>query len=242
MTGRSPVDGTVKVMRFNWPKYALAAGTPVAAVAARLLGAAPAAILGLTIVALAAAVWTVTSVAVTWWVYDHGDVYGVIADRSTGAAGGPWVAVHAGFDDATARVAAVRGRPAAVLSLRSAAGASIDRAARAHPAPGVPVRAGRLPLAPGRTARLFLSFSAHEVRDRTDRAALFAAVAAALCPGGEVVMTEHVLDTANVAAYGPGALHFRTRRSWLRFAAAAGLDLVDERRLTPFVRSFTWRR
>jgi hypothetical protein len=240
MTGRSPIGGTARVVRFNWPKYALVAVLAITAGGAVTAGAASPVVTGLAVVAMAGMVWSVVSLVVTWWVYDHRDIYG---DAGGAAPEGPWVAVHAGFDDATPRLEdGPHGRPAAVLSLRTRGGASIDRAARIHPAPGLPARAGALPLADGRAARVHLTFAAHEVRDGDARTALFAGIARALRPGGDVVVTEHVLDTANLAAFGPGALHFRTRRTWLDLGAAAGLELVDESRLTPFVRRFTWRR
>jgi SAM-dependent methyltransferase len=232
------------VARFNWPKYAAAAGLGAAAVyLVAGVGVAPLLAAGLVVGAGAGAVWTLTSVAATWWVYDHRRVYDLIAAPTPAQAGpGPWVAVHAGFDDATPRLAARQGPPAAVIALRSDAGASIDRAARRFPAPGLPARPGALPLADGRAAAAYLSFAAHEVHGGPARAALFAGLARALRPGGRLVVTEHVLDPANLAVYGPGALHFRTRRTWLAGGAAAGLVLVDETRLSPFVRRFTWQR
>jgi SAM-dependent methyltransferase len=226
--------GTAAVVRFNWPKYALVGVVVIAAVAAGPV-VPPAAAAGVA----ATAALSVVSLAATWWVYDHRRVYDLIADSPPG---GPWVAVHAGFDEATPRLARRLGRPAAVIALRHAGGASIDRAAHLRPAAGLPAEPGHLPLATGRAARVHLSFSAHEVRDPDATRALFAELARALRAGGRLVVTEHVVDPATVAVYGPGALHFRTRRHWLAVAAAAGLAPVAEDRLTPFVRRFTWER
>jgi hypothetical protein len=239
MTGRSPTHGVATVVRFNWPKYALALALVPVAIVTALVGPGPRVTAAVTVVAALGAAWGLSSLVASWWVYDHADVYGRIAGDTPP---GPWVAVHAGFDEATPRLAGDHSVPAAVVSLRTLAGASIDRAARLRPAPGTPARPAALPLAAGRAARLYLSFAAHEVRDPGERAALFAGAALALAPGGELVVTEHVIDAANLAVYGPGALHFRPRRTWLALGAGAGLHLVDEVRLTPFVRRFTWRR
>ena len=43
-------------------------------------------------------------------------------------------------------------------------------------------------------------------------------------------------------AYGPGGLHFLSRRTWLRTFAAAGLAVVGETSLTPWVRRFELRQ
>lgn len=45
-----------------------------------------------------------------------------------------------------------------------------------------------------------------------------------------------------LAPFGPGFLHFHSRRVWTRCFAAAGLAVHEEFSITPFVRIFVLRR
>jgi hypothetical protein len=89
---------------------------------------------------------------------------------------------------------------------------------------------------------VFVTFAAHEVRDRAAQRALFGELRAALRPGGQLMITEHARDLANFAVYGPGALHFQPLATWRDRAAEAGLSPASETAITPFVHRLVWRR
>jgi hypothetical protein len=56
------------------------------------------------------------------------------------------------------------------------------------------------------------------------------------------VIVEHLRDAATILAFGPGAWHFARRQDWFDAGTSAGLELVDERRLSPWVRGFVFER
>ena len=78
----------------------------------------------------------------------------------------------------------------------------------------------------------------HELRSDRERSAWFAEARRCLGRGGRVVLVEHLRDSANFLAFGPGFLHFYSRGSWRRAWESAGFRSADEFRVTPWVHVF----
>lgn len=200
---------TAKVIRFNWPKDlgALAIGTAaLAAGAARAPGwiRCP-----LWAACVPGGLWTLTSLAATWWVYDHRMVYQRLTAGMPDA--GEWAAVHAGFDDSVPALRASIGRPPAIADkIPVSPGASLRRARKLSEhssADGLPLTASSLD-------SIFVTFAAHEVRDTPGQRALFTALRRALRPGGcntrrvpAVSLLTLNLTVTGVLLVGLGALH-----------------------------------
>jgi SAM-dependent methyltransferase len=87
----------------------------------------------------------------------------------------------------------------------------------------------------------FLLFAAHELRRASSRERFFREIRRVLAPSGTVLLVEHARDLANFAAFGPGFLHFMPGKEWKRLAKIAGLKVVIERRMTPFVKIYLLR-
>ena len=85
---------------------------------------------------------------------------------------------------------------------------------------------------------VFLIFAVHELRDCRARHTFFQEVARVLKPEGCAVLVEHLRDFENFLAYGPGCLHFHSRRTWTVAFDAASLRVRSERTITPFVHIF----
>jgi SAM-dependent methyltransferase len=228
---------TTKVIRFNWPKYLGAVAMATAALAAEAAGAPGWIRYPLWAVCVPGSVWTLTSLAATWWVYDHRKVY----ERLTAGLPdvGEWAAVHAGFDDSVPALrAAIERPPATVAEIAVSPGASLRRARKLSQRS----TAGGWLLTASSLDSIFVTFAAHEVRDASGQRVLFTTLYRALRPGGRLVVTEHSRDAANFAVYGPGALHFQPLATWCARAAEAGLTQTHQMSITPFVRRVVFQR
>jgi SAM-dependent methyltransferase len=238
----STVAGTADVVRFNWPKYVGAAALlPIAALVASL-GLPSPVIAAVWLVSGAGLLWTTTSLAATWWVYDHRRVYDSIARDLVDI--GDWASLHAGFDASTPVLTSRIGRPPVhVVALSGHAGPSLRRARGAAPSPSTITGAvNGLPMESATLTTMFATFAAHEVRDHRDQEQLFAELHRVLRPGGRLVLAEHHRDLANFAVYGPGAFHFQSAHRWTALADGSGFTLESDTKITPFVRRVVWRR
>jgi len=89
---------------------------------------------------------------------------------------------------------------------------------------------------------VFIVFTAHEFRRAEARERLFIEVQRVLRDSGRVVLVEHLRDANNFAVFGPGVFHFLSRRAWMKSTKPAGLLMLNDTRITPFVHVFTFRK
>jgi len=182
----------------------------------------------------------------TWW------VFGASARRRWDwverAAGSPtrWLNLTTGFDDSTLTLRQRLGEGGRTLDIFDAAKdhePALKRARHRFPPPGRSVvrTAIDVEIESASAETVLLLMSAHEAHG-SDRIALFRSAARALTPDGRIVVVEHLRDLANALAFGPGAWHFSTRREWLAVADGAGLELIEETRLSPFVAGMLFTR
>jgi SAM-dependent methyltransferase len=242
--------GVVKIVRFNIQFYLLSAA---ALSGAGLLIASRKLPLWLELMlscgAAVVAFWTASSLFVSWYVYDHAGVTRwQWLPRIITVPPYRWANIHAGLDESTSALRQLfPGTEGTVLDIYDPGEMtepSIARARRIH-ASTEPFRNGKyddLPLPEGDCDAVFILFAAHEVRAAEHRTRLFRETARALREDGRIVLVEHLRDWKNFLAFGPGFLHFHSRRSWLRNIRDAGLVVEHESSVTPFVECFVLRR
>jgi SAM-dependent methyltransferase len=228
--------GAGQVLRYNWPAYAGAAGVLALALIAPRKLRRP-----LMAVGLGGAWFAAASLVITNLVYDRSEFatwewpHGVLEGRPVRVA-----ALHAGLDNVSANLRRLwPGVEIQVIDFYDADTMTEPAIARA--------RAGRRhgdALAELRSDldAAFVVLAAHELRTREDRAAFFRRVGGALGPHGRLVLLEHLRDPQNALVYGPGVLHFLPRAAYLAAFDDAGLELLQERSMTPFLRLFVLGR
>lgn len=243
---RGRCHGLRQIVRFNWPFYALAAAFTVSA--PWLARACPRGLVSDLLwqsgVALASA-WMFGSLAASWIVYDRSPLMaGAWIPPALGFRPDSWVNIHAGLDEWTPILRRVlggaRGRVLDIFDAAEMTEPSIARARRLARSTGrsEPADFRRLPLPASSIDAAFLLLSAHELRTDSARRALFEEIHRVLSRGGRAIVAEHLRDGPNAMAFGPGALHFHSRRTWTRSFEGTGFAIHREFSITPFVRIF----
>ena len=193
--------------------------------------------------------WTISSLLVSWYVYDFAGVTRWTWMRTRlDKAPRKWVNIHAGLDESTAALKVLfPDSESVVIDIYDAVEMtepSIARARRMFPAkePFITGKFDSLPLPGGDRDGAFLLFAAHEVRAPEHRTQLLCETSRILKENGEAVLVEHLRDWPNFFAFGPGFLHFRSERSWRKSIQEAGLQVERESTITPFVHCFFLRK
>jgi len=239
--------GVRQIVRFNWPFYVVGLLVLLAGALVLLFAPLPHP-LGLLgwVGMFAAAWWYFASLIVSWWVYDVSSVMSAewlaaLVDSSPRQ----WVALHAGLDEMTPRLAAGWGSPVAVLDFFDAVEmteSSILRARRLarNSFPSTLAPHDSLPVADRSLDAAVIVFAAHELRGESARRALFGELYRSLRPGGALLIVEHERDFANFVAFGPGFLHFLPAGSWNAVPLSVGFSRGCRVKNTPFVTAYRW--
>jgi len=247
---RKPFEGMFTIVRFNWPWYLGALIVVATSLPVAVLVPLPGWMGWLFLLAAAcAAYFFVVSLWAAHLIYDQSPLYrwGWLT-TTLSAPLRQLVNIHEGFDETSEALRQLF--PQARLTIfdlynpLTSTEPSIARARRYRPAklPAISVDAAHLPMETASCDGIVLFLAAHEIRTAEGRTRFFAELHRILGPGGQALLVEHLRNLPNALAFGPGCLHFYTRREWRRLVQESGLLLKEERAITPFVRLFVLKK
>lgn len=243
-TVRKPFQGVTNIVRFNRPFFLVG----FSLVIAFLFGALFSPDLGRTLLLLfSLIIFTalVIPLLVSLYVYDSSGLYELkwLESYITGSEK-LVVNINAGFDESSELLGDKM--PSATIKVFDFYDAdkhtepSIKRAREYYPAyPGtITIAADKIPLEDNSADKIFVLFSAHEIRNPGERILFFRELERLLSPGGKIFVMEHLRDFKNFLAYNIGFLHFHSKSSWLNTFKKANLSVLKELKHTAFISIF----
>ena len=241
---RKPFQGVWNIVRFNWQFYVLAiVSTIVLLLLRNNFNAALRAASDILMVLIIGS--TLISLVVSCYIYDFSSLYNLSwLNNLPIKNNGKIVNINAGFDE-TSNLLKSKFANSELIVLdfydpTKHTEVSIKRARKAYPPfPNTQqVKPTDLPLQDNSADKIFAILSAHEIRNKEERKSFFQELRRVLSPTGQIIVTEHLRDTANFLAYNIGAFHFHSKASWLNAFESSGLRVVEEIKITPFITTF----
>ncbi len=239
---RTPFQGVYNIVHFNWHFYVLSIGFVFVTLVLTSFLSEEFLFFSYVICCLIM-VPTIFSLLVSYYIYDRSGLYDLNWLGESGIRG-KTVNIHAGFDETSSLLnEKFKFTDFMVLDFYDPSKhteISIKRARAAYPAfPGTKqVTAANLPLGDQSMDNIFVLFSAHEIRNETERIKFFKELNRVIKPTGKIFIMEHLRDAANFIAYTVGFFHFYSKAAWFRAFRVARLAIQDEVKYTPFISIF----
>ncbi|HEY8955677.1 class I SAM-dependent methyltransferase [Chitinophaga sp.] len=238
---RAPFQGIGNIIRFNWHFYVLFLLLLVVGLLFTQYTLTRLMLCG-------AAIATLLSLLVSWYIYDRSDLYTLQWLDDMGLRPRHIVNIHAGFDETSHLLA--HKYPEADLQVfdfynpEMHTEVSVERARKRYaPYAGTKViSTAAVPLEPASVDVVFLLLAAHEIRDPSERTVFFKELHRCLAPDGKIVVLEHLRDIPNFIAYTIGFLHFFPGATWKKAFNSAELQLEKEKKITPFLSAYTLQK
>jgi ubiquinone/menaquinone biosynthesis C-methylase UbiE len=241
---RKPFQGVTNIVRFNWHLYLLS----IAAVLTMLI--ADHFIHNkyqfyINILIIVVTVATLISLLASLYIYDLSDLYSLHwLDKLNISPNSRMVNINAGFDETSSLIALKY--PRAEFSVfdfydpQKHTEISIKRAGKAYPPYKNTTRisTSALPMDNNSADSILVIFAAHEIRNDDERVVFFKELNRVVKDEGKIIITEHIRDLPNFAAFNIGVFHFLSMSSWLTTFSKSGLKIAEEIKITPFITTF----
>ena len=247
-TTRGLYQGVLQILQFNRRMYLIATAGILAAALAWPFLPTPGRI-ALALCVMPAMFWMASSLLVSHYIYDRFPLYDFRwIVRMLSRVPRRWINIHSGWDETSGLLETILpaegNQVVNIFDPLIMTEVSIQHAQLINQkaVPAISGRYNRLPFDAGKFDAAFAIFTAHELRLHGQRVDLFREIVRVLTPGGELVLMEHARDWKNFLAFGPGFLHFFSRKEWRNAASEAGLMVRTEFAMTPFVQVFVLRK
>ena len=238
---RKPFQGVLNIIKFNWHFYLLSVLFLCGLLILNNYLSAHFYILLLFSLTLAT---TLISLLVSFYVYDFSNLYKLnwLDDSNEKI---EIVNISAGFDETSALLKSkFKNADLIILDFynpKTHTEVSIKRARKAYPAfPNTKeITTSNLTLQDNSADKVFVTLSAHEIRNENERVIFFNELNRILKPSGQIFVTEHLRDLANFLAYNIGFFHFLPNSSWYKTFETSKLKIKSVQKITPFITTFT---
>lgn len=240
---RKPFQGVTNIIRFNWHFYVGVISFCLLIFLINTNFHSPINYL-LNLVSLFAITITLITLAVSFYVYDLSGLYKLDwlpnwDDKQN------IVNINAGFDE-TSELLNLK-YPYSNLTVldfydpTKHTEISIKRARKAYPSYSntITTKTETLPIETNSVDKVFVIFSAHEIRNENERVEFFNELKRIISNTGEIYVTEHLRDLPNFLAYNIGFMHFLGLGSWYSVFEKSDLKIKNEQKLNPFITNFT---
>ena len=240
---RKPFQGLRNIVRFNWHFYVISmliiAGILI--VRSYIIGFP----IFMNLILFIIITQIVVSLSISTYIYDFSDLYkfkwlDILENKEKEKI----LNINAGFDESSQLLKSKFVKSDLILAdfydPVKHTEVSIKRARKAYPPFHNTIRVDTkaLPFPDNSIDVAFVIFSAHEIRNKGERAAFFKELKRVLKPSGEIIIIEHLRDLSNFIAYNIGFLHFYSKSSWLNIFHLSGLKVSKEIKTTPFITTF----
>lgn len=245
---RKPFQGVTNIIRFNWHYYIVAfglIGILIYAISDLSYSLKIAVLVGLVL----ASISILVSLGVSFYIYDISNLYSLSwLDFLKIQPHHILVNIHAGFDETSSLLHSKY--PDSILKVfdfydpQKHTEIAIERARKAYPPfPDTQIiTTSDIPFKPNSIDFIFLILSAHEIRNHQERIGFFNQLSNALYPDGRIIVTEHQRDFSNFMAYTFGFFHFFSKSIWKKTFTSAGLIIVSQLKITPFITTYILKR
>jgi len=243
------MKGMIKILRYNLHFYLLAFGL-IITLSIALFFVEGTLLIALQSGLIVSVYFSLASLLSSWYVYDYSGLYKLsyLDDRGI-RDDGHFLNIHAGYDETSALLKAkfpiarfdvldfYNSEKHTERSLRIAKAGRHNSSVSSQS-----ISTEYLNISDNSIDAIFLIFTAHEIRDEQERNRFFVELNRVLKSDGKIVLVEHLRDIPNFLAYGPGFMHFWSRRAWIRAFKSSNLSIIDQRKWTHWITIFILRK